>query len=137
METTAAKCPRLAPGRAFTVGCPRVAVAMLKGFKRIESKPETSNCMPVGWYYLHVGKRPLQPAMADKCTIAMEATWPGAPEADALPRSSVYGAVLVGKVVDASALETPWAFAEWPKAHVILESHELQSPIQGVKGQQS
>ena len=131
------ECQRLVAGRSFTVGCPRVALAMVKGFKRMESKSKTAHCLAAGWYYVHVGSATLPAAVVDKCAAAIQSTWPEAPEASTLPRSCIYGAVLLGKVVDASALDDPWAFEELPKAHVILETREFRSPVPNLKGKQN
>ena len=89
--------------RAFTIQGPQVALAMLRGSKRIESRKRR---MAAGWYYLHVGRQSIN-SLPPECSAALRQTWPDAPEEASLSKSCVVGMVCLGKVIQASKVEKP------------------------------
>ena len=119
--------------RAFTIQGPQVALAMLRGSKRIESRKRR---MAAGWYYLHVGRQSIN-SLPPECSAALRQTWPDAPEEASLSKSCVVGMVCLGKVIQASKVENPWVCASLPLVHEIVATVEFRSPVRWEKGKQA
>ena len=64
--------------RSFTVHGAGLALAMVRGSKRLETRRH--NWWPLGWYNLHVGKKP----MDDDCRRALLHSWSDAPDETSL-----------------------------------------------------
>ena len=60
--------------RTFTIHGSQVGRAMLRGYKRIESRKRR---LAAGWYYLYVGRQSLQ-VLPPECLAALQKTWPKA-----------------------------------------------------------
>lgn len=118
--------------RAFTIQGPQVALAMLRGSKRIESRKRR---MAAGWYYLHVGRQSIN-SLPPECSAALRQTWPDAPEEASLSKSCVVGMVCLGKVIQASKVENPWVCASLPLVPEIV-AIEFRSPVRWEKGKQA
>ena len=110
-----------------------MALAMLRGYKRIESRK--GRRLPAGWYCLHVGQKSLR-GQPPECSQALQRVWPDAPSEDALPTSCVVGMVCLGKVLQCQLVDDPWKCESLPLVHVIDATLEFLQPVLQVRGQQ-
>mmetsp|Transcript_64801 Transcript_64801/g.130175 ORF Transcript_64801/g.130175 Transcript_64801/m.130175 type:complete len:152 (+) Transcript_64801:523-978(+) len=105
-------------------------MAMVTGRKRIENR---SWHIPLGWYALHVGMKPLASIGVEWCE-RMKVAWPEAPPESKLPSSSIVGLIHVsdrrspGDCLPQDHKQNIWAVG--PVCHVISEAVVLQRPIQ-------
>ena len=119
--------------RAFTIQGSQVGVAMLRGYKRIESRKRR---LAAGWYYLHVGRQSLQ-ALPPECLAALQQTWPQAPPEEDLSKSCVLGMVCLGKVIPADKISNAWVCKSLPLVHEITASIEFTQEVPWPKGKQA
>ena len=141
--------------KAFTIqGC-QMGLALMKGYKPIETR--SCRWRP-GWYWLHVGKGGLRCVPGGE--KALRQCWPPdqvLPDETVLPQSCIIGRVRLGRVIPASRVSHAWvidvacgksrpagsagppsaAGAVVPKAlwcHVIEEAEEFMHPVRNIKG---
>ena len=118
--------------RCFTVRGSGIALAMLRGLKRIETR--RVGWWPLGWYNLHVGLKP--PSL--ECCEVLAREWSHCPaEDDSLLRSCIVGQVRLDKCyqVDGSATPDPWYIATAGNfCYTIGAAREFQTPVSNIKG---
>ena len=123
--------------RCITVHGPQMALAMVRGIKRVETRKRP---LRLGWYSLHIGLKNLEAFLPEGPSL-IERTWPDAPAASTLKKGCIIGRVYFDKVVSCEAAATAghmWALCSSGSfSMVISKAQEFPAPILNVKGKQN
>ena len=134
--------------RAFTVQGPRMAEAMVKGLKRVESRPRP--LFAPGWYFLHKGKKTgfdeeyaqeLQSLLPEHSSGSMpehsSGSMPEVAVEDACSTGAIVGMVCIGKQLRHSDLPNhQWVQESRPVVYEITKCMQFAAgvPLAGQQG---